>query len=138
MTTNIDQFQTFKRRVKFTLLAVLIYASQLLLIIYSPDESHWGQLWAMMIVLPLFAFQVSLLLKVALTMNYMVNLIRSRQWYDEHGPVNQLKTVQNRIGTEGEGPYDSVAMAIQFAANSFLIGVMLLCFFLMRSGNSVG
>lgn len=138
MTEQADQFAQFKKRLLYLLMALGTYSALLALVWFIGEESHLKSLKAFFIILPLFALQIIMLIKVALFGNYIVLYIRSRKWYDEHGPVNQLKSIQDRIGTKDEKPHDAVAMAIQFAGNSLLIAVMLLCFFLMRSGASVG
>ena len=133
-----DPLAKFKKRAIFAALALLLYGAMFLLVVFSPDDTHLQSLKAMIMITPVFALQVTILVLVALGANYLVLYIRSRPWYDEHGPVTQLRAVQDRMGTKDEQPYDAIAMSIQFAANSLIIAIVVLSFFLMRSGNSVG
>lgn len=132
-----DPVAELKRRILSAAIGAAAVAILYWLVVRSPDESHLASLEAMFWLQPVFMLQVGMLIAVALLMNYIVLHVRSRPWYDTNGAAMQLKTVQRRIGTEFEQPYDSVAMAIQFLASTILIATVILSFFLARSGASV-
>ena len=118
--------------------AIAIIIGFVLFIVLGNNVEHKNAFIVTLVLMPLFCIQVLLLTIPALAINYLVLWVRSRKIYDEHGPVRELKMVQDRAGTDSEKEYDSVALGIQFLANSILIATVILCFFLMRSGASLG
>ena len=118
--------------------AIAIIIGFVLFIVFGNNAEHQNAFIATLVLMPLFCVQVLLLTIPALAINYLVLWVRSRKIYDEHGPVRELKMVQDRVGTDSERPYDSIALGLQFLANSILIATVILCFFLMRSGASLG
>lgn len=125
------------RILKVVAIVIAILSILLALIITGP-AAHQNSLLSTLVIMPLFTFQSILLGCNALLVLWFIQFIRSRKAYDEHGAARQLKTIQDRIGTERELGMDSVAMGIQFLANSVLISAVILCFFLARAATSIG
>lgn len=63
-------------------------------------------------------------------MAWFFNWVRAQSWFDNHGVHTEMKIIQSRIGTDHEGQYDAIAVAIKYASISFVLGVLYLGFFL--------
>lgn len=73
---------------------------------------------------PVFAMMVPGILLIALSVVYISQFIRNQVWYDRNGAAREMGTLQKRIGTQKEKPYDGIAMAIQYSGTTLLIGLV--------------
>ena len=80
-----------------------------------------------------FFGQILIIITLVLIVNYFVQFFRTRQWYDRFGAARELLHIQGRIGTSKEKLGDNTAMGYQFLANTVLLAVMVLSFFLLHS-----
>ena len=86
----------------------------------------------------LFGLQAMILTLFALAVVYVSQLIRSMEWFDKRGASREMKKVQDRAGTEHEKPGDSIALGIQVAGTTLLIGMVLLAYFLIHDTGGSG
>ena len=55
--------------------------------------------------------------------------IRSLPFFDENGCHSEMKKIQERVGTEYEGNWDSIAVAIKYGTTTLFIGALFVGFF---------
>lgn len=79
-----------------------------------------------------FVPQVIVIVLIALFVVFVSQFIRSREWFDRRGAAAEMAIVEERIGGQKEKAGDSTSIAIKYSATTFLIGVVLLAFFLMH------
>ena len=84
--------------------------------------------------LAVFATQLVGLLALSLGAVYLMQAVRNKPWYDKDGAANELAKVRKRVGTTEERPGDNMAVAIQYAAVTVFLSVVVLAKFLMHAG----
>ena len=82
--------------------------------------------------LGIFAVQAIGIVGVALVVVFLSQTVRSSAAFDEHGAGGEMSTIRARIGTEHEAEHDAIAVAIQYAATTVLIALVMLAFFLVH------
>lgn len=122
------------KQVALWVVVLAFLAGIVLAVVLGGNAEHKSSLLSTIVTTPLFVIQVAILAAVALAVNYAILWVRGRKAYDKLGPVGELQTVQGRVGTVDEKPGDAQALGLQFLANTILIAVVILSFFLMRAG----
>lgn len=79
-----------------------------------------------------FAVEAAVILFVGLILMYGSQQVRNREWFDKNGAAREMGDVRARQGSPKERDGDPVAIAIQYAASTFLLAIILLSFFLMH------
>lgn len=112
---------------------VSFFAGMGIAVFFFGTGDHQNSLVSTIVTTPLFVLQITILAAVALAVNYMILWVRARKAYDRLGPTGEMSTIQGRVGTPQELPGDNQACGLQFLANSIIIAVVILSFFLMRA-----
>lgn len=79
-----------------------------------------------------FGVECAIILLIALVIMYGSQIVRNREWFDKNGAAREMGDIRARQGTDKERQGDPVAIAIQYAASTFLLAIILLSFFLMH------
>ena len=82
--------------------------------------------------LPLFVVQMISLGVIGLLTAWIVNRVRSAKWYDTYGSAVEMGYIRDRLGGPDERNGDAQACALQFAANTLLVAIIILSFFLTQ------
>lgn len=79
-----------------------------------------------------FGLQAIVIVLFSLGVVYLSQLIRTWKWFDRRGSAREMKTIQDRAGTENEKSGDPIALAIQYSGTTLLIATVLLAYFLIH------
>ena len=79
-----------------------------------------------------FGVQCAIIRVIGLTIMYGSQIVRNQEWFDKNGAAVEMGKVRSRQGGSDERQSDPIAIAIQYAASTFLLAVILLSFFLMH------
>ena len=79
-----------------------------------------------------FLGQILIIILIALLSNWVVQFVRTRRWYDLFAAARELLIVQKRVGTPDEKPGDNQTLGRQYFANTILLSVIILAYFLLH------
>ena len=80
-----------------------------------------------------FAVQVIIIIAIALMAVYISQAVRNMEWFDRNGAGTEMSAIRKRTDTTEERTGDALAVAVQYAASTILLAIILLSFFLMHS-----
>ena len=122
----------FMKNIAAWVAVVAFFFGCLLGVLLGGNDDDRSALAVFMASVPLFVIQIAVLATIGLIVNWFVGQVRSQDWYDGNGSAVEMGKVRNRIGTEDEKPGDNGACSRQFMANTILISIIILAFFLTQ------
>ena len=118
-------------KVAIWFLPLAFFGGMITLVLFGvvPSDEKHGIL-PFLLNFPTVVLQTTGYVILALAALYFMQWVRVRGWFDRHSSAQEMKEIQDRLGTPDERPGDGQACARQNAGNSIMCGLIVLGLFL--------